>query len=117
MGDVVKDLPDGSYQVDLAGFLDRDDIGIPRAIKNAGGGEFKFVPELSSADPSVVKIFPKNAEFAARISFPSDEPQAEMNNILPRDDTLSVVARHSLIAFPGPGYVPRTDPYGYTIGP
>src|SRR5947209_18728177 len=116
MGDVVKDLPDGSYQVDLAGFLDRDDIGIPRAIKNAGGGEFKFVPELSSADPSFVKIFPKNAEFVARISFRSDEPQAEMNNILPGDDTLSVVERHSLIALPEPGYVPRIDPYGYTIG-
>src|SRR5947209_849465 len=116
MGDVVKDLPDGSYQVDLAGFLDRDDIGIPHAIKNAGGGDFRFVPELSSADPSFVKIFPKNAEFAARISFRSDEPQAEMNNILPGDDTLSVVERHSLIALPEPGYVPRTDPYGYTIG-
>src|SRR5260221_1811702 len=116
LGDVVKDLPDGSYQVDLAGFLDRDDIGIPRAIKNAGGGEFKFVPELSSADPSFVKVFPKNAEFAARISFRSDEPQAEMNNILPGDDTLSVVERHSLIALPEPGYVPRTDPFGYTIG-
>jgi hypothetical protein len=116
LGDVVKDLPDGSYQVDLAGFLDRDDIGIPRAIKNAGGGEFKFVPELSSADPSFVKVFPKNAEFAARISFRSDEPQAEMNNILPGDNTLSLVERHSLIALPEPGYVPRTDPYGYTIG-
>src|SRR5438270_608100 len=116
MGDVVKDLPDGSYQVDLAGFLDRDDIGVPRAIKNAGGGEFKFVPELSSADPSFVKVFPKNAEFAARISFRSDEPKEEMSNILPGDNTLSVVERHSLIALPEPGYVPRTDPYGYTIG-
>jgi hypothetical protein len=116
MGDVVKELPDGSYQVDLSGFLDRDDIGIPRAIKNAGGGEFKFAAELSSADPSFVKVFPKNAEFSARIAFRSDEPQAEMNNILPGDDTLTVVERHSLIALPEPGYVPRTDPYGYTIG-
>jgi hypothetical protein len=39
-----------------------------------------------------------------------------MNNILPGDNTLSVIERHSLIALPEPGYVPRTDPYGYSIG-
>ena len=116
MGDVVKDLPDGSYQVDLAGFLARDDIGIPRVVKAVGGGEFKFVPELSAADPTFVKVFPKNAEFAARIAFRSDEPKEEMNNILPGDDTLSIIERHSLIALPEPGYLPRTDPYGYSIG-
>lgn len=116
MGDVAKDLPDGSYEVDLAGFLARDDIGIPRAIKNVGGGEFKFVPELSAADPTFVKVFPKNAEFAARIAFRSDEPKEEMSNILPGDNTLSVIERHSLIALPDDGYVKRSDPYGYTIG-
>jgi len=116
MGDVVKDLPDGSYQVDLAGFLARDDIGIPRVVKAVGGGEFKFVPELSAADPTFVKVFPRNAEFAARIAFRSDEPKEEMNNILPGDNTLSVIERHSLIALPEPGYVPRTDPFGYSIG-
>ena len=116
MGDVVKDLPDGSYQVDLSGFLARDDIGIPRIIKNVGGGEFKFAPELSAADPDFVKAFPKNVELAARITFRSDEPKEEMSNILPGDTTLSVVERHSLIALPEPGYVPRSDPYGYTIG-
>ena len=116
MGDIVKDLPDGSYQVDLAGFLARDDLNIPRAIKNAGGGDFKFAADLSAADPTFVKVFPKNAEFAARIAFRSDEPREEMNNILPADNTLSVIERHSLIALPEPGYVPRTDPYGYSLG-
>jgi Met-zincin/Domain of unknown function (DUF5117) len=115
MGAVDKDLPDGSYQVDLSGFLARDDINIPRVVKNIGGGEFKFVPELSVADPGFVKVFPKNVELAARITFRSDEPKDEMNNILPGDNTLSVVERHSLIALPEPGYVPRTDPYGYSI--
>src|SRR4051794_27901252 len=62
MGAVDKDLPDGSYQVDLSGFLARDDINIPRVVKNIGGGEFKFVPELSVADPGFVKVFPKNVE-------------------------------------------------------
>lgn len=116
MGDVVKELPNGSYQTDISAFLARDDINIPRVLKNIGAGEFKFVPDLSAADPSFVKLFPRNVELAARITFRSDDPKDEMNNILPGDTTLSVVERHSLIALPEPGYVPRTDPYGYTIG-
>ena len=84
--------PDGSFTVDLAGFLARDDLGVPQAIKRGGGGEFKFVPELSAADPNFVKVFPKNAEFAARLTFRSDEPTAEINNIIPGDDTLSMIA-------------------------
>lgn len=116
MGSVSKELPDGSYQTDISGFLARDDINIPRVIKNVGGGDFKFAPELSAADPTFIKLFPKNVELAARISFRSDEPKDEMSNILPGDGTLSVVERHSFIALPEPGYVPRTDPYGYTIG-
>jgi len=115
LGDVVKTMPDGSYTVDLSGFLARDDLGVVQAIKRGGGGEFKFVPELSAADPNFVKVFPKNAEFAARLTFRSDEPKPEVSNIV-SGNTLSLVLRHSLIALPEPGYVPRTDPYGYSLG-
>jgi len=115
MGDVLNTAKDGSYTVDLAGFLARDDLDVARAVKNGGGGDFKLAPELSAADPNFVKVFPKNAEFAAKLTFRSDEPQAEVTNIV-NGNTLTLVLRHSLIALPEPGYVPRTDPYGYTIG-
>ncbi len=115
MGDVINTAKDGSYTVDLAGFFARDDLNAPRAIKNGGGGEFKFVPELSAADPNFVKVFPKNAEFAAKLTFRSEDPKAEVTNIV-NGNTLTLVLRHSLIALPEPGFVPRTDPYGYTIG-
>ena len=115
MGNVINTANDGSYTVDISGFLSRDDINVPRAIKNGGGGDFKFVPELSVADPNFVKVFPKNAEFAAKLTFRSDEPKAEVSNIV-NGNTLTLVLRHSLIALPEPGFVPRTDPYGYTIG-
>jgi uncharacterized protein DUF4953/uncharacterized protein DUF5117 len=115
MGDVLKTNADGSYSVDLSGFLARDDTGIAQAIKNGGGGDFKFAPDLSAADPNFVKVFPRNAEFAAKLTFRSDEPKAEVSNIV-SGNTLTLVLRHSLIALPEPGYVQRTDPYGYTIG-
>ena len=115
MGDVVSTAKNGSYTVDLAGFLARDDLNMARAIANGGGGDFKFAPELSAADPNFVKVFPKNVEFAAKLTFRSDEPKAEVSNIV-RGNTVTLVLRHSLIALPESGFVPRTDPYGYTIG-
>ena len=116
MGDVAETKPDGSFTVDLAPFLARDDLGIAQAIKQGGGGDFKLVPELSTADPNFVKLFPRNAELAARLTFRSDEPTAEIGNIIPGSNNLSVTVRHSLIALPEPGYVPRTDPVGFSIG-
>lgn len=114
MGDVVDTKADGSFTVDLAGFLARDDIGAAKAIKQGGGGTYKFAPELSTADPNFVKVFPNNAEFAARLTFRSDEPTAEVTNIIPDSDSVSLILRHSLIKLPDPGYVPRTDPFGYS---
>ena len=115
MGDVLNTAKDGSFTVDLSGFLARDDLGIPQAIKNGGGGDFKFAPELSAADPNFVKVFPKNAEFAAKLTFRSDEPKAEVSNIV-SGNTLTLVLRHSLVALPESGFVQRTDPYGYSLG-
>src|SRR4051812_8275834 len=48
MGDVVDNKPDGAFTVDLAGFLARDDLGVPQIVKKAGGGDFKLAPELSA---------------------------------------------------------------------
>jgi hypothetical protein len=115
LGDVLKTNQDGSYTVDLSGFLARDDLDVAGAIKRGGGGDFKFDKDLSAADPNFVKVFPKNAEFAARITFKSDDPKPEVSNIM-SGNTLSLVLRHSLIALPEPGYIPRTDPFGYSLG-
>ena len=115
MGDVVDTKPDGSFTVDLAGFLARDDVGVPQAVKQGGGGDFKLVADLSAADPNFVKVFPRNAEFASRLTFRSDEPTAEVSNIIPDSQTMTLILRHSLIKLPEPGYTPRHDPFGYSI--
>jgi hypothetical protein len=116
MGDVVDSRPDGSFTIDLAPFLARDDVGAAQALKSGGGGDFKLAPELSAADPTFVKLFPRNVELAAKLTFRSDEPAAEVGNIIPDGRTLTFTLRHSLIALPEPGYLPRHDPFGYTLG-
>jgi hypothetical protein len=115
LGDVIKTLPDGSFTVDLANFLVRDDWGIATALKRGGGGDYKLVVERSAADPASVRVFPRNAEFSARLTFHADTPEDELGNIAPGNGDVTVVQRHSLIALPGPGYVSRHDPYGYSV--
>ncbi|HEY0164860.1 MAG TPA: DUF5117 domain-containing protein, partial [Sphingomicrobium sp.] len=115
MGEVTGTKPDGSFTVDLASFLSRDDLGIARTAKQAGGGDFAFVADLSAADPNFVKLFPRNVELAARLTFRSDEPTAEVANVIPGNNSFSLVVRHSLIALPEPGYTPRHDPFGYSL--
>lgn len=116
MGDVVDTKPDGSFTVDLAGFLARDDVGVSQIVKQGGGGEFKLVPDLSAADPNFVKVFPRNVEFAARLTFRSDEPAAEVTNVIPDNQTMTLTLRHSLIKLPEPGFTSRHDPFGYSMG-
>lgn len=113
-GDVVKTNPDGSFTVDLAPFVARDDMGIGQGLKDGKAGDYALAADLSVADPASVKAFPRNVEMSATLTFRASEPGAELRNILPAPN-LSMRVRHSLIALPGPGYVPRTDPYGYAI--
>ena len=50
--------PDGSFTVDLAGFLARDDFDIPQAIKQGGGGDFKFVAGPQRSRPEFRESLP-----------------------------------------------------------
>jgi hypothetical protein len=115
LGDVLATKPDGAVTVDLSSFLARDDMDLASAIKRGGGGDYKFVPDLSVADPNFVKAFPRNVELEARLTFRADEPREEVANITGGSSTLTIVVRHSLIALPGPGFVPRRDAFGYSI--
>ena len=81
MGDVLDTAKDGSYTVDLSGFLTRDDLNIAAGDQERGRGEFRFVPELSVADPNFVKVFPSNIELAAKLTSVR-EPKAEVSNIV-----------------------------------
>lgn len=116
-GEVVADTAGGGTLVDIAPFLVRDDPGIARAIAGKNGGDFEFKPDLSLADTNFVRVFPRNIEMRARLTFTAGEPQAEVNNITPVRGNVSMVVRHSLIALPEPGYQPRRfDPRAGSFG-
>jgi hypothetical protein len=117
MGDIAAETPDGRLIVDFSSFLTRDDLNIARALREQEGGDYRLVPELSVADVNFVHVFPRNIELEGRLTFVSQRPGPEVNNIAPVGGNVSFVVRHSLVALPGPGYLPRRfDPRAGTFG-
>ena len=114
-GDVIASHPGGGFTVDLAPFVARDDLGLAQALRSGNAGDYSLVSDLSFPDPAAAKAFPRNVELSGTLTFRAAQPSAEVLNIVP-DQTLSLKVRHSLIALPEPGYQPRSDPYGYTLG-
>lgn len=116
MGEVAAETEGGGFLVDIAGFLARDDLNIVQALRGTGG-DFRFVPELSVADPNAVRVFPENIELTARLTFTSANPTAEVNNISPVNGNLGFIVRHSLMRLPELGYrARRFDPRAGSFG-
>ena len=112
LGDAI-DAPDGRLLVDIAPFLARDTRNVTAQLNSSGEKGWKLVDGLSSADPNAVRAFPMNLEFEARQTYASDTPGPEVRNIAPDARQVTLVVRHSLIALPESGYVPRQfDPRG-----
>lgn len=117
IGDVAAEQPGGGFLVDLAGFVARDDLGLARALKEQESGDWRLVPELSVADPASVRTFPRNIEMEARLTFTAPKAGPEVENIAPAANNVSFTVRHSLIALPEPGYIPRRfDPRAGSFG-
>jgi hypothetical protein len=106
-GDIASEGPDGRLLVEISGFLTRDAMQVADSLKEAEEGSYHLVPDLSVADPSAVKAFPNNVEFAARETFAGDKPGPEVNNIAPEPKQITLIVHHSLVKLPDDGFKPR----------
>jgi len=100
--------PDGGALVDISSFLTRDVLDAERMLKDEGGAKgFELKKDLSIADAGATKVFPDNLEFEGRLTFESETPDAEAQNIAPDPRLVTITVRHSLARLPPPGYQPR----------
>ncbi len=106
-GDILATGPDGSVLVDISSFLTRDVNGFVDALKDAHQGAFHMEHDLSYPDVGGVQSFPDNVELEAKETFTSDEPGEEVQGIAPDPHFVSIIAHHSLIELPPPGFKPR----------
>ena len=117
--DIAETLGDGRLVIDIAPFLaldnlgiaaslnqDQDNFGIGTSASIAGKG-FKLEDKLSLADPASVRLFPDNLEIDAVQTYVSDKPGAEIENIVPDPQKVTLTVHHSFVRLPEPGFVAR----------
>ena len=114
IGDVANTAKDGSFNFDLAPFLAADRFGLASRL-GSDTHPYTLDAARSVADPSRTKVFPRNAEFAALLSFTSQKPTSELRNVSPNGSDVTMWLRHSLIALPEKPLAPRHDPYGFVF--
>lgn len=122
MTDIIATSPDGSLVIDIGPFLATDMLGVAASLEQSdggmgtGGGQgagsgFRLDAQLSTADPGSVKVFPDNIEIDAILTFASDKPGAEVENIAPKPNRVSFTVHHSFVRLPDAGFTPRVfDP-------
>jgi hypothetical protein len=106
-GDILATGPDGAVLIDISSFLTRDVNGFVDALKDAHQGTFHLEHDLSYPDVAGVQSFPENIELEAKETFTSDKPGDEVQGIAPDPHFVSIIAHHSLIKLPPPGFTPR----------
>jgi Met-zincin/Domain of unknown function (DUF5117) len=110
-GAVLAEDFDGAVLIDLSSFLMRDAVGVADALAASKQGDFRPDGALGYVDAGATEVFPENLEFEAHQTFTSDKPGPEVRGIVPDAHLLTLVAHHSLIRLPEPGFVPRrADP-------
>lgn len=114
IGDIAKTEKGGSFSFDLAPFLAADRFGIAGRL-GTEGHPYTLDASRSVADPSQAHVFPRNAEFAALLSFSSQKPTSELRNVSPNGTDVTMWVHHSFIALPEKPLAPRHDPYGFVF--
>ncbi|UIP05833.1 zinc-dependent metalloprotease [Erythrobacter sp. SDW2] len=114
IGEIAETRGDGSFSFDFASFLAMDHFGFARQL-GSDANKYALDPKRSLADPGKVKVFARNAEFSALLSFSSERPSAELRNVSPTGPDVAMWVRHSLIALPTEPFPIRTDPYGFVF--
>ena len=114
IGDIAKTEKGGSFSFDFAPFLVADRLGLAARLGN-DVHPYALDAARSVADPSQAKVFARNAEFAALLSFTSPKPTADLRNVSPNGPDITMWVHHSLVALPEKPLAPRHDPYGFVF--
>ncbi len=114
--------PDGRMLIDFTSFLLRDSHGAAAAMAEARQGSWSLDAAKSAVFLDACRVFPKNVELSALLTFQSSGAGPLIRAIAPAspgDRTVTLTARQSLVALPGAGFRPRRfDPRmgHFTVG-
>ncbi|MGO9931372.1 MAG: zinc-dependent metalloprotease [Steroidobacteraceae bacterium] len=98
---------DAAVLVDATEFFLRDVHGVSDALVKQG--PYRLDAARSSIAIDATKVFPKNTEVEAILTFASDAPVpgSFVGDVAPDPHALTVREHHSFLELPEPGYTPR----------
>ncbi len=99
----------GAVLVDATEFFLRDVHHVSEALKAQQQGTYKVDAMRSTISLDATKVFPKNTEVEAILTFTTDEIPAGryVRDVTPDPRALTVREHQSFLELPGPGFTPR----------
>jgi len=91
--------------VDATDFVLHDTSILP-ALAQAQPGAWRQDDARSALRPEGSGAFPRNSEIEALLTFTSDNPAPGLSGVLPDGRTMTLVAHHTFLELPPPGYQP-----------
>ena len=102
---------DGRSLIDITDFIVRDAHHVGDILKNKNQGTYTLDKGRSVIYPENTKNFPKNSEFEALLTFQGAPTGAQVRQVVPSPNAVTVRQRHSFVALPDSKYQKRTyDP-------
>jgi hypothetical protein len=98
--------------VDATDFFLSDPHGVARRLRDAQQGTYSLDKSRSAIYMPRTKAFPRNTEVEATLTFTtSDRPGAQVREVTPSADAITLREHYSFVASPPPGFTPRrADP-------
>ena len=95
--------------VDATDFFLRDAHGVVESLTRAQQGAYKLDPTRSTIALDGTKVFPKNTEVEAVLTFTSDASprRSFVADVTPDPHALTLREHQSFLELPGPGFTPR----------
>jgi len=106
---VAAEDSSGAVLVNATDFFVRDAHGVGERLTRMHQGQYKLDAPRSSIVTDQTKVFPKNTEVEALLTFTSEAPEARsfVQDVTPDEHALTVREHQSFIELPGPGFTPR----------
>jgi len=99
----------GHVLVDATDFALHDAHGVTTVLKQTHQGDYRLDTTRSALYLPSLKVFPRNSEIEATLTFASDTPGKYVRDVTPTPEAITVRERQSFIQVPDPGFVPRRN--------
>jgi hypothetical protein len=102
--------PSGAVLLDASDFFLRDAHGVAETLTHLQQGSYKLDPARSAIALDHTRVFPKNTEVEALLTFTTDVTSRRgsfVNDVAPDPHALTIREHQSFMELPGPGFTPR----------